>query len=222
MNQSTSFSRRRLLRYLTGSGALAAFPSIVPSSVLGATAPSGRINLAMIGTGRQAYYSNLGPFLNSPDVRVVAVCDVDRKRAQATKDKVDAYYGDKSCKLFTDFREAIELPDLDAIMNSTPDHWHVLVSLAAIRKGLHVSCEKPLTRYVAEGRVLADAARKAGVVFRTDSECRSNGYMIKTANLALNGYLGKITGFKVGVPTERTSVGKSTPMPVPDHLDYEM
>ena len=214
-----SVSRRRALGWLAAGAA----PLIVPSRVLGADAPSKRVAIAMIGTGRQAYHTNLPTLLGLPGTRVVSVCDVDRKRAEAAKAKVDAHYGDKACRLFTDFREALEMPGLDAVMNSTPDHWHVLISLAAISKGLHVSCEKPLTRYLHEGRVLADAASKKGVVFRTDTECRSNSYMTRTADLAINGYLGTIKRFEVGVPREMGSgFGDATPMPVPEHLDYDM
>jgi myo-inositol 2-dehydrogenase / D-chiro-inositol 1-dehydrogenase len=215
----TRITRRHAVQYL----AAAAAPLILPSRLFGQSAPSKKIHLAMIGTGRQAYHTNLPTLLGMPEVRVVAVCDVDRRRAEATKAKIDKHYGNSDCKLFTDFRETLEMPDLDAVMNSTPDHWHALISLAAIAKGLHVSCEKPLTRYLADGRLLADAAKKKGVVFRTDTECRSHSYMTKTADLAMNGYLGKITRFEVGVPREvEGELGNPAPMPVPAHLDYEM
>lgn len=212
-------SRRRVL------GGLAAglAPLILPARMFGAGAPSNRVNVAMIGTGRQTYFTNLPSLLGLPEVRVVSVCDVDRKRAEETKKKVDAHYGDTSCKLFTDWREALEMPGVDAIMNSTPDHWHVIISLAAIAKGIHVSCEKPLTRYLAEGRVLADAAARKGIVFRTDTECRSHSFMRRTADLAINGYLGNIRRIEVGVPKEGgKTFGDASEAPVPPHLDYEM
>lgn len=210
--------RRRALGTL-----LAGVPVISTSRLFGAAAPSKHINLLMLGTGRQAIHTNLPTLLGIPDVRVVSVCDVDRKRAQAAKDKVDLHYGTKDCRLFTDWREALEMDGLDAVMNSTPDHWHVITSLTAIEKGLHVSCEKPLTRYLAEGRVLADAVKREGVVFRTDSECRSHSYMTLVADLALNGYLGNIRRFEVGVPKEiGKGFGNAAPMPVPEHLDYDM
>lgn len=216
-NQGT-MTRRSMLGVAAG-----AFPLILPSRLWGAGAPSKRIHLAMIGTGRQAFHVNLPTLLGIQDVRVVAVCDVDRRRAEETKRKVDAHYGDTACRLFTDFREALEMDGLDAVMNSTPDHWHAIISLAAIAKGLHVSCEKPLTRYLAEGRALADAAAKKGVVFRTDTECRSHSYMTLTADLALNGYLGNIRRFEVGVPRESGgSFGNPASMPVPRHLDFDM
>lgn len=211
-------SRRKALGTL-----LAAAPVIHTSRLFGKTAPSNRINLLMLGTGRQALHVNLPTLLGMPEVRIVGVCDVDRKRAVAAKEKVDRHYGGKDCRMFTDWREALEMQGLDAVMNSTPDHWHVITSLAAIEKGLHVSCEKPLTRYLAEGRVLADAVKRKGVVFRTDSECRSHGYMTLSADLALNGYLGNIRRFEVGVPKEMgKGFGNADPMPVPEHLDYDM
>ena len=215
----TRITRRHAVQCL----AAAAVPLILPARLLGQAAPSKKIHLAMIGTGRQAYHTNLPTLLGMPAVRVVAVCDVDRHRAEAAKAKIDKHYGNSDCKLFTDFREALAMPDLDAVMNSTPDHWHALVSLAAIAKGLHVSCEKPLTRYLADGRLIADAAKQKGVVFRTDTECRSHSYMTKTADLAINGYLGNIKRFEVGVPREvKGELGDPKPMPVPAHLDYEM
>lgn len=216
---NSRFTRRHALMGL----AAAAVPAILPARLFGATAPSNKIHLAMIGTGRQAYHTNLPTLLAMSSVRVVSVCDVDRHRAEAAKKKVDEHYGDTACRSHSDYREAIAMPDLDAVMNSTPDHWHAIISLAAIAKGLHVSCEKPLTRYLTEGRILADAAKAKGIVFRTDTECRSHSYMTRTADLAINGYLGNIKRFEVGVPKEiHGDVGKADRMPVPAHLDYEM
>ncbi len=145
----------------------------------------------MIGTGRQGIQANLKTFLGMKNVHVLAVCDVDRLR-MATPSRWMEAYGNKDCRAFTDFREALDVTGLDAVMISTTDHWHAIQALMALRKGLHVCCEKPMTRYFEEGRALADAARKSGLVFRLDSECRSNAYMIKTADLAMNGYLGTI------------------------------
>lgn len=212
-------SRRQVLRTF---GVMAAFPTVVPSSVFGQNAPSNRITVAMIGVGRQAMYANLPPFLYSEDVRVVAVCDVDKWRLDNAKKKVDEHYKNADCRAYGDWREIIARKDIDAIMNSTPDQWHVPIALAAVRAGKHVSCEKPLTLSIAEGRVLADAAKNKGVVFRTDSECRSHAYMHKTAQLVINGYLGNVTRIRVGVPAGDVAGGKVGPMPVPDELDYDM
>jgi len=160
--------------------------------------------------------------VNMDGVRIVAVCDVDKWRMNNAKGLVDKKYGDTGCRAYPDWREVVGRDDIDAIMNSTPDHWHVPISLAAVRNGKHVSCEKPLTLTIAEGRVLADAAKKHGVVFCTDSECRSHSYMHKTAELVRNGYIGKIKRFEVGVPRGDKAGGKGNPMPAPSELDYEM
>ena len=197
--------------------------SILPAALRGEGTPSKRVNIAMIGTGRQGIEANMRTFLGMKNVRVVATCDVDRLRVNYAKGIVDKSYGNSDCKVFSDFREALEMDGLDAVMISTPDHWHAIIALAAMKKGLHVCCEKAMTRYFDEGRAMADMAEKSGVVFRLDSECRSNGYMLKTANLAMNGYIGNIRRFEVGVPQEfQQTAGDPKPMPVPAFLDYEM
>lgn len=215
---STSISRRAVLRGLSA----AAFPLILPSRLFGNTAPSRTVNLLMLGCGRQAYHTNLPTFLGMPNVRVVAVCDVDSWRAGVSKQKVDETYGNKDCRIFRDHREAMELEDLDAVMVSSTDHWHAQHCLDAIRKGLHVSCEKPLTRYLAEGRILADAAAKAGIVFRTDTECRSTAYMTKMVDLVRNGYIGKVKHMIAAVPRESSKVPtRVDPATPPAELDYD-
>ena len=211
-------SNRRTI--LKTSAAGAAF-TILPA--WGQAAPSKRVNITIIGTGRQGVNANMKTFLGMGNVRVVSVCDVDRKRMEYAKGIVDKTYGDTACKMYEDFREALEMPGLDAVMISTTDHWHAVIALAAMKKGLHVCCEKAMTRYFDEGRALADVAKKTGVVFRLDSECRSHAYMQKTANLVKNGYIGNITRMEVGVPVEfQKGFGDTTVIPVPEYLDYEM
>jgi len=207
---------------MLGCTAGAVFPLIVPASVFGASAPSNRITVAMIGMGRQARHANLPAFLVSEDTIVTAVCDVDAWRLDGAKAEVDKHYGNTDCRAYRDWREVIALNDVDAVMVSTPDHWHIPISLAAVRAGKHVSCEKPLTLSVAEGRVLADAVKKQGIVFRTDSECRSNAYMHRVAELVVNGYIGRLERAVVIVPTGDEPGGDPTPAPVPDELDYDM
>jgi myo-inositol 2-dehydrogenase / D-chiro-inositol 1-dehydrogenase len=221
-NDTKHYTRRQFLRTAGKTGVILGFPTVVPANVLGKQAPSNRIQVGMIGMGRQAMYANLPPFLQSDDARVVAVCDVDRWRLDKAKEKVDSFYKNRDCQAYSDWREVVARDDIDAIMNSTSDQWHVPISLKAVQRGKHVSCEKPLTLSIAEGRVLANAARKHGVVFRTDSECRSHRYMHKVTELAINGYLGVITRIEVGVPGSDIAGGKSEPMPIPEELDYDM
>jgi len=217
-----AITRRRMLGALGLAGAAVGFPAIVPSTVFGKNPPSNRVALGMIGLGRQGTQVNLRTLVNMDEVRIVALCDVDKWRLDNAKGIVDKTYGNKDCRTCADWREVVARDDVDAIMNSTPDFWHVPISLAAVRRGKHVSCEKPLTLSVAEGRVLADAAKKRGVVFRTDSECRSHAYMHKTAELVRNGYIGKIKRIECGVPRGDQPGGGAAQSPVPKELDYEM
>jgi len=215
-------TRRDMLGLSTRAAAAVALPSIVPASVFGANAPSKRITIGLIGMGRQTRYANLPQFLQEQDTCVLGVCDVDGWRLSQAKQQVDKHYENRDCKAYRDWRELIAQKNIDAIMNATPDHWHVPISLAAVRAGKHVSCEKPLTLSIAEGRVLADAVARKGVVFRTDSECRSAGYLRHACELALNGYLGNLKRIEVSVPPGDIAERKPDPMPVPPELDYPM
>ena len=218
--KSAPITRRTCLKQALLAGA--AF-TILPSHSRGRAAPSKRVHVAMIGVGRQGVGVNLRTFLGMENVRVTAVCDVDRERLAYAKKMVDESYGDTDCRAFPDFREALETPELDAVMISTPDHWHAIQALMAINKGLHVCCEKAMTRFFEEGRALADAAANSDVVFRLDSECRSHAYMTRTADLAMNGYLGNIQRIEVGLPREEGGgFGNAEPMQTPEHLDYNM
>jgi len=212
-------TRRGFLRTCLAAGIA---PALVPAKVLGADAPSKRIAMGMIGLGRQGIHANLATLLGMPEVQIVALCDVDAWRLNEAKKRVDAAYGNNDCPTYRDWRDVVARDDIDAIMNSTPDHWHVPISIAAVRTGKHVSCEKPLTLSVAEGRRLADAVKAEGVVFRTDTECRSNAYMHKITELVRNGYVGKVTRIDVGVPQGDIGGGNPDPMLVPEDLNYNM
>jgi len=226
MSPGQRTSRREFLRAV---GAAAAAPAIVPASAFGAAAPSERINVAMIGMGRQALYANLRPFLSSPDTRVAAVCDVDAWRLDNARQAVEKHYAadarsgtHKGCTAHRDFREVLGLADVDAVMNSTPDHWHVPIAIAAVRAGKHVSCEKPTTLSIAEGRALCDAVARHERVFRTDSEFRSAANFRRACELVLNGRIGKVQAIRTGVPRGDTSCPPQPPMPVPKELDYDL
>lgn len=216
-------------KFLVSMGTAMATPLVVPRSVLGAGAPSERINIGMIGMGRQALYANLRPFLGSPDTRVVAVCDVDAWRLDNARRAVEQHYAaetrsgtHRGCTAHRDFRELLARDDVDAVMNSTPDHWHVPISIAAVRAGKHVSCEKPLHLSIAEGRALCNAVARYQRVFRIDSEFRSGANFRRACELVLNGRIGRLQAIRAGVPAGDVACPPQPTMPVPDELDYEM
>ncbi|MBN2271651.1 MAG: Gfo/Idh/MocA family oxidoreductase [Sedimentisphaerales bacterium] len=226
-----SSTRRQFLRNSLAAGAATAVlgPTIVPSTVFGADAPSNRITIGMIGMGRQAYQSNLKTFLGFSDVQVVAVNDVDAWRLDNAKKAVEKEYANqkapgtfKGCSAHKDFREILDRSDIDAVMISTPDHWHVPMATAAARAGKDICCEKPLTLSIAEGRVLSDTVTRYARVFRTDSEFRSHQCFQKTCELVLNGRIGKIHTIRTGVPAGDIAGKPQAPMPVPEELDYDL
>ncbi|MBL9138069.1 MAG: Gfo/Idh/MocA family oxidoreductase [Verrucomicrobiales bacterium] len=190
--------------------------------------PSARVNLGFIGTGRQATYANLPGFLSESDAQVVAVCDVDAWRLEQAQRQVEAHYARsaksgefKGCLAFRDWRELVARPDIDAVMISTPDHWHVPMAVAALKAGKDVACEKPLTRSIAEGRLLSRLATSRGRVFRTDSEFRSNRAMHRAVEWVRNGRIGKLRQITTATPKDST-LPSQPQMPVPPELDYDL
>ncbi len=206
----------------------ASAPLLAPAAFFGANAPSNRITVGMIGVGRQTVFVNLKQFLAMPDVQVVAVCDVDRWRLDNAKKQVEEAYAKQSpsgayrgCRTLGDFREMLADKSIDAVMISTPDHWHVPMSMEAIRAGKDVSCEKPLTRFITEGRQLSDLATSRKRVFRNDSEFRSLDYFHRAVELVRNGRIGKLHTIRSGVPGSDVGCPPQPDMPVPADLDYE-
>lgn len=231
-SQEELLSRRSFLRRtLAGSSLAVSMPWIVPSAVLGAdgaVAPSNRVTIGVIGTGRQSAYANIPGFLAEADAQIVAVCDVDFWRMDKARRQVEEFYAQKQasgtykgCAAFPDWRDLIARKDFDAVMIATPDHWHVIMAIAALKAGKDVACEKPLTRSIAEGRRLCDVVKQEKRVFRTDSEFRSNRACHRAAQLVRNGKIGQLQRIITGTPKD-TTLPQQPEMPVPPELDYEM
>ncbi len=238
-----SLSRRNFLKTAAGSTGLAmTAPMFIPSSVFGANAPSNRIAVACIGTGSQGM-GHVNNFTQMDDVLLAAVCDVERFSTNyggshkgkelgrlPAKNRVEKYYAEKSpagsykgCDDYEDFRELLERKDIDAVVITTPDHWHVPISLAALAAGKDVYCEKPLTLTVSEGRILSDAVKKYDRVFQTGSQQRSDKNFRKACELVRNGRIGKITSVEVGIADNNVE----NPLdwkeePVPEGFNYNL
>ncbi len=230
MNTQHNTPRRR--DFLKGLAATIAVPMIVRSSSLGladTVAPSNRITMGLIGCGGHGTGWNLDRMLENPDQQVVAVCDVDAQHAAQAEQKVNQHYSkllgrDYKCAVYRDFRELINRKDIDAVDVATPDHWHVIPALMAVRAGKHVICEKPLSLTVREGRTLADESKKSGLVFQTASENRSIDSYIKICELVHGGYIGEMRHVKAMLPKDNDGRGNAdfTIQTPPDDLDYEM
>ena len=225
-------SRRQFLQRAIGSaGGMMALPYFVPASALGkadTAAPSERITLGFIGSGKQSQHL-IRSFLNSPGTQVLAVCDVDRLKLERGAKIVADFYAQKStqphngpfCTLYGDFRDLLARNDIDAVVISTPDHWHAIIVARAAQAGKDIYCEKPLSQTIAEARAMVNAVRRYGRVFQTGSMQRSDNRFRFACELVRNGYIGEIKTVTVGVggPPEDKPLPAE---PVPDYLDWDM
>ena len=220
-------SRREFIQHVTAAAAaVTGFPSIVPASVLGAASPGNRITVGAIGTGRISRVHDLPGIWRHDLARIVAVCDVDSKRVQEARDLVNGQYAKQTgkpydgVKTYGDYRELLASRDIDAVVISTPDHWHTLIAIAAVEAGKDVYLQKPASLTIAEGRTLSNAVHRSGRIFQIGSQQRSSPQFRYAAELVLNGRIGKLETVEVGLPGD--PAGDDEPiMPVPRNLDYD-
>ena len=220
-------SRREFLGNTLKASAFLALPSIVPSSVFGRNAPSNRINVAAIGTGRISRVHDMPGVLQYDYAQIMAVCDLDSNRAEEGKKFVNDFYTKRDgkpfdgVKLYTDYRELLQNKDIDAVLISTPDHTHAMIGAAAARAKKHIYMQKPASLTIAEGRVISDVVTKSGVKFQIGSQQRSTEQFRYAAELVRNGRIGELKTVYVGLPGDPPG-GKKDEMPVPKNLNYDM
>jgi len=224
VSREGKINRRRLLRgAAVGAVGAAGFPYVVSSSALGGAGrvgPGARIAVGCIGMGNRGR-DVMKDFLFQGDARVVAVCDVKSRELAFARDLVNRHYGDRGCATFADFRDLLAREDVDAVLVATPDHWHVLVALAAARAGKDVYLEKPLGLSLGEDHALRAAVRRYGTVFQFGTQQRSDAKFRRACELVRNGRIGRLHTVNVWSPTSRAG-GSLKPAPVPDGLDYDM
>jgi predicted dehydrogenase len=216
-----SISRRKFLKKsgLIAGGAIV-LPTIIPSCAFGA---NDKITIGMIGTGDHGITWNLAAYLKLNDCRVIAACDVDSTRVQKAKAIIDERYKNRDCAIYGDFRELLERRDIDAVQISTPDQWHVPISIMAIQKKKDVCCEKP-TLTIEQGRILSDFVAKSDKIYQTSLEDRSIFQYHRMAELIRNGRIGKLQKMRVGLPGVFALLYNSdtTEQPVPKGFDFDM
>jgi predicted dehydrogenase len=239
--------------FLGGLAAGAAF-SVVPRHVLGGpghTAPSDKITLGLIGLGGQGHV-NLYNFLQMEDVQVTAVCDVNREGPgyiswewmQGTDQKlggreparrlVDEHYAGQTgrssyrgCTAYTDYRDLLDKEDVDGVMVATPDHTHAVIVMAALKRGKHVYCEKPLAYTVQEARALTDAARRARVATQLGNHGQASEKARLTQEVILDGALGPVREVHINLgarfwdPPAWGGHRPPDPPAVPEGLDWD-
>jgi len=212
---------------LAATSFVAGFPAIVPASVVGSAAPSNRINVGAIGVGRISRGHDLPGIWKFDTARIVAVCDLDARRMEDGKKLVNDHYAAKTGRPYdgvTAYRHYLELlanPDIDAVVISTPDHWHALIAIAAVERGKDVYLQKPASLTIAEGRALSNAVHRTGRIFQIGSQQRSSPQFRYAAELVRNGRIGQLKTVEVGLPGDPS--GDDEPeMPIPANLNYEM
>lgn len=215
----TKTNRREFLKR-TGLAAAVA-PTILPASVFGATAPSKQLTMGFIGVGTHGHGVNLEMFLAQNDCRALAVCDVKPEMRERARNTINKKYGNEDCDVTDDFRELLSREDIDAVCISTPDHWHVPMTMMALEAGKDVICEKP-TLSINEGRDLVNAVNKSGRVFTTALEDRALSCYHRLAEVVRNGAIGKLHTIHVGLP-HKDKVWEILPeSPVPEGFNYNL
>lgn len=230
--RKNAVNRRDFLR-TTAKGAVAsglmvsAFPTIVPASVFGKNAPSNQINVAALGTGRISRDHDMPNVWKHDQARIIAVCDLDSNRVNDAKKLVNDHYAKKTgkaydgVKTYGDYREALQNKDIDAVIISTPDHWHSLMAIHAVEAGKDVYMQKPTSLTIADGRAVSNAVHRTGRILQIGTQQRSSPQFRYAAELVRNGRIGDLHTVEVGLPGD--PAGDEEPeMPIPPNLNYEM
>jgi len=194
-------TRREFLGRTAAFSGIVASPWIIPSSARGAdgnVAPSERITVGLIGKGLMGS-GHLRRLVGDRDIQVLAVCDVDSLRCENGRRRVEETYAARrtsdtyqGCTAYNDYRELLGRADIDAVVIVTPDHWHTLQTIDAVKAGKDVYCEKPITITVREGRRLVEAVRRYGRVFQTGTQYRSIPTIRQVCEFVRSGGLGKV------------------------------
>ena len=203
--KKNNINRRSFIKKTSATAlATAAIPSIVPSSVFGKNAPSNRIQVGQIGCGRIARVHDMPGTMQHEVAQMIAVCDVDQNRTKDGKKLVDNYYQEKGkkvdTKMFDNYQEMIAHKDIDAVIISTPDHWHAQPAIEAAVAKKHVYLQKPTSLTVEEGRTLSNIVQDQGVILQVGTQQRSSPQFRYAAELVRNGRIGKLHTVKVGLP----------------------
>ena len=221
-------TRRNFLKTTARAGAgLVLLPNIM-RGLFAADAPSKLIHIAQIGCGRMGSDDMIG-VMKHPLVRLVAVCDLDSKRAAAAKIRAEDFYkkqgeSNVDVKVHHDYHEVLARPDVDAVLVCTPDHWHAIVGVHAALAGKHIFGQKPVTYDVAGSIALRTAVHAGKVIFQTGSQQRSEKPWpaFRIASEAVrDGRLGKLKTIKIGIGLDKPSGHAPAAMPVPENLDFD-
>jgi len=223
MNTFAETTRRD---FILGSVAAASVASFIPAHVLGRGGklpPSEKITLGVIGIGPRCTY-DLKAMLPFPDVRCLAIADVQAKRRQAGKTLVDQHYGNKDCAIYRDFCALLDRKDIDAVLIATGDRWHAPASILAAKAGKDVYSEKPCGITIAACQELADTMHREKRVFQAGTQRRSVPNFQKAVEWVHTGKLGRLHTMHASVylPVLDNSWLPAQPTPARDVVDWNL
>lgn len=215
--KASKLNRREMIAAGTAAWAAA---TIVPRHVLGQgqTPPSEKLNVAAVGVGGMG----TGDIANAASENVIALCDVDQNALARNAQRFP------SAKLYADFRKLLdEEKSLDAVMCATPDHLHAVVSIAAMKAGKHVHCQKPLTHSVYEARMMGQVAREMGVATQMGNQGQASEQARLLCETIWSGAIGTVREVHAGsnryppISPRGIPRPKETP-PVPEWLNWDL
>jgi hypothetical protein len=220
-----SSSRREFLKRSVSVAAATGLGATWDTRALAYTkrSPNDRINLGVIGFGSRCTY-DLRAILKNPDVRCLAIADVQSKRRDAGQALVDKHYDNHDCKVYRDFRELLARSDIDAVLIATGDRWHSPASILAAKAGKDVYSEKPCGITIAACQLLADTIRDEKRIFQAGTQRRSVGNFQKAIELVHAGKIGKLKTMhaSVYVPELGNAWLPADPTPTRNELDWNL
>jgi myo-inositol 2-dehydrogenase / D-chiro-inositol 1-dehydrogenase len=219
--------RKFITSSITAAAGTIILPTIIPSSVISNNPPSDKINIGWIGCGRQGS-GDVSATMMFDTAMLVAAADVDSKRTTLGKQRIESFYSKKTgnnnyvnVKTYGDYKELLLDKSIDAVIITTPDHWHSQPAIEAALAGKDIYLEKPTSLTIAEGRLLSDVVKRQKVILQVGTQQRSSAQFRVAAELVRNGRIGKLQTVKIGLPGDPP--GPEAPeMPVPKNLNYEM
>ncbi|MGA2619086.1 MAG: Gfo/Idh/MocA family oxidoreductase [Thermoguttaceae bacterium] len=236
-----NLSRRSFLK---GAAALTVTPLIMPSSALGLgghTAPSDRVTVAHIGVGSWGFGTHVTQDCERDDIEILAVCDVIRDRQGRARKKVQDAYAQRKrvsqyggVKMYTDFRQILDRPDVDAVVVAPLHYWHTVMAIMAAQAGKHVYVEKMAATTLGEARALATAVKRHGIVLQHGPQGRSGAFFRHATDLIRSGRIGKVLRVEASCinnnkvtpgPSDRpfgTYIVPGKELPVPDGFDWDL
>lgn len=215
--KASKLNRREMIAAGTAAWAAA---TIVPRHVLGQgqTPPSEKLNVAAVGVGGMG----TGDIANAASENVIALCDVDQNALARNAQRFP------SAKLYADFRKLLdEEKSLDAVMCATPDHLHAVVSIAAMKAGKHVHCQKPLTHSVYEARMMGQVAREMGVATQMGNQGQASEQARLLCETIWSGAIGTVREVHAGSNRYPPISPRGIPRPqetpaVPEWLNWDL